>query len=76
MNLREDNTMEKQQDQIMLEDEDEVREAFWNDHPNAERRPGRQNNQAADTRMAFVDYVEMLARSGIISEALAQKVTL
>lgn len=59
-----------------LEDEDDVREAFWNAHPNAERRPGRQNAQAADTRMAFVDYVDMLARNGAISEELAQQVTL
>lgn len=54
----------------------QIRSAFWNNHPNAERRPGRQNAQPADTRMAFVDYVEMLERDGQISAALAQRVTL
>jgi len=35
---------------------------------------GRMHN--TDTRCAFVDYVDMLARSGEISESLAQRVTL
>lgn len=35
-----------------------------------------QNEYPADTRMAFVDYVDSLARSGDISEALAGRVTL
>ena len=36
----------------------------------------RQNDQPCDTRCAFVDFVNNLAKSGEISEQLAQKVTL
>lgn len=36
----------------------------------------RQNDYPVDVRMAFGDYVDMLARSGVISEALAWRVTL
>ena len=55
-----------------------VRAAFWQAHPELEatRRPGRQNKQDCDTRCAFVDFVDMLARSGEISEKLAGRVTL
>ncbi len=35
-----------------------------------------QNDYPNDVRMAFVDYVDSLARNGEISEALAQKATL
>lgn len=34
-----------------------------------------QNSQPADTRIAYVDYVDMLARNGQISETLASKAT-
>ena len=57
----------------------EVRKAFWdtfNKRP-ASYRPGRTQNQySADIRVAFVDYVDNLARSGQITEALAQRITL
>lgn len=53
-----------------------VRRAFWEAHPELERRPGRQNKQACDTRCAFVDFVDSLARSGEITEKLAAEVTL
>lgn len=68
-----------------LHDQDEVRESFWNAHPdvaNLRRSDGRdprdvrQNSQPCDTRAAFVDYVDQLARSGDISDELAQSVTL
>ena len=36
----------------------------------------RQNKCPAGLRMAWCDYVEMLSRSGEISQALAQRVTL
>jgi hypothetical protein len=53
-----------------------VRVAFWDTHPNLLRRPGRQNAQPTNTRIAFCDFVDMLAREGHISEALASRVTL
>lgn len=63
----------------------EVRAAFWQDFDgvngitskqwtNAHDGTGRQYN--ATTRCAFCDYVDMLARDGLISERLAQRVTL
>ena len=60
----------------------QVRAAFWRAHPNlpcnlvAGKIRAAQNFQPADTRAAFVDYVDQIARDGIISDALAQKVTL
>ena len=39
-------------------------------------RPARQNDQVADIRVAFVDYVDDLARSGTIAETLANRATL
>lgn len=53
-----------------------VRAAFWDAHPELERRPGRQNAQSCDTRCAFVDFVNGLARAGEITEKLAGRVTL
>lgn len=58
-----------------------VRIAFWAAHPGlhcvwTHGRRARQNAQSADTRVAFVDYVDALARNGTISESLAQRVTL
>ena len=58
----------------------EVRAAFWamfGSHANQCRRGPRgrilpQNEQPTDTR----DFVDGLARDGIISESLAQRVTL
>lgn len=55
----------------------QVRIAFWADHPQFRRVPGkRQNDYPADIRAAFVDFVDMLCRNGTISDALAQRVTL
>lgn len=57
----------------------EVRQAFWADHQNFKneyRVKKRQNQYSADIRTAFVDYVDSLRRSGLISEKLANKVTL
>ncbi len=65
----------------MMATQKQVRAAFWEAqgaeftrrywHPTM-----RQNSYPADVRMAFVDYVDMLARDRQISEALAQRVTL
>ena len=61
----------------------QIRAAFWRDHPKMKYRARQrgtfskgQNAQYTDTRCAFVDYVDSLRRSGEISEALAQRVTL
>lgn len=67
----------------MLTTQSQVRAAFWADlyemNPDLYRRrkPGkRQNDQVTDIRVSWVDYVDMLARGGEISEALAGRVTL
>ena len=71
----------------MYKTESQVRKAFWEFHPQIKcvkvrlagsRRivPAQQNSQPADTRMAFVDFVDMLHRNGEISEKLADRVTL
>ena len=61
----------------------QIRAAFWEAHPDcylSARARGTvtkgQNAQLADTRMAFVDYVDSLQRDGVISEALAGRVIL
>lgn len=61
----------------------QIRALFWATFPDldeqARRRRTRsksQNSQNATTRCAFVDFVDSLARSGDISAALAQRVTL
>lgn len=62
----------------------EVRRLFWELH---ESQPGINTRKIrdhagtgkmfdTDTRCAFVDYVDGLARSGEISDALADRVTL
>ncbi len=59
--------------------QDQLRKAFWEAHPNLAPhfRPGkRQNSYKADIRMAFVDFVDHLAKSGEISQGLASRVTL
>ena len=65
----------------MLKTQQEVRRQFWLDNPNLPRRKitdysGTGKMHCTDTRCAFVDYVDMLSKSGAISEALAQRVTL
>lgn len=61
----------------------QVRAAFWNAHPSFDHqaraagiRSKGQNAQCATVRCAFVDFVDYLARSGQISESLADRVTL
>ncbi len=57
----------------------EIRDSFWNIHTQFQgdyRTRKRQNDYKADIRMAFVDFVDDLARSGQISESLASRVTL
>ena len=53
----------------------ELREEFWATFE-GERRSGSQNSQPADTRAAFVDFVDQLERNGDISRKLAERATL
>lgn len=57
-----------------------IRAAFWREYfPDGKPREYRgktQNQLPADVRMAFVDYVDSLQKSGEISEALAERATL
>ena len=64
----------------------QVRAAFWEAHPTANRKryPARdwtrkdksERDYCTDTRCAFVDFIDYLSRSGLISEALAYRATL
>ena len=55
----------------------ELRQTFWRDHPYLTRVPGKTQNQyPADTRVAWVEYVDAMAREGVISDALANRATL
>lgn len=59
----------------------EVRAAFWRDHPHLSRRKitdysGSGKMYPTDVRVAFSDYVDRLSKSGLVSEAVADSVTL
>ena len=56
----------------------EVRAAFWQGFPPGHpyRKRLSSGDYCTDCRVEFVDFVDMLARNGIISEALANRVTL
>lgn len=57
----------------------QVRQSFWDSFEQFKpeyRARKRQNQYRADIRMTFVDYVESLRRNNIISEKLANRVTL
>ena len=57
----------------------QVRESFWNAFPQFKseyKKTYTQNQYRTDIRCSFVDYVDMLAKDGVISEKLAQRVTL
>ena len=54
----------------------DLRAAFWEANPNANRKKFRDGSYPTDTRVAFVDFVDWLERDGTISESLAQRVTL
>lgn len=54
---------------------------FWAENPRLPRRKirdysGRGTMYPTDTRVAFSDYVDMLHRDGLISDEVAQNVTL
>lgn len=62
--------------------EAELRDAFWADNGdlvcrvNSSGEPLRQNRQPATTRTAWVDWLDSVARNGMISDELAQSATL
>ena len=64
----------------MMTTQAQVRAAFWQGFPGMYerdyRKSYRQNDYSATVRCEWCDFVDMLARDGIISEALAQRVTL
>ena len=71
----------------MMTTQKQIRAAFWTAHPTADRKRypqasdwGRvdhtRRDYCTDTRCAFVDFVDHLARSGEITETLAQRATL
>lgn len=53
-----------------------LRASFWRDHPRLDRRPGAQNQQPTDTRVAWCDWIDARRRDGEVSDALAQRATL
>jgi hypothetical protein len=52
----------------------QIRSAFYAEHPTAKRKP--QNDQPADIRMAFCEFIDALHRAGLISDALAARAIL
>ena len=59
--------------------QDQLRREFWLGHPSLRhqyRSAKRQNAYPCDTRMAWCDYVDAMARDGNISNALAGRATL
>ena len=61
----------------------QIRKAFWLNHPLHEAhalkwqiKTAPHNRHNPETRTAFVDFVDTLARNGEISEELAQRATL
>ena len=59
----------------------QIRKAFWEAHPDLPRKKipdysGKGKMYPTDTRVAFVDFVDYLARDGQISRALADRTTL
>ena len=69
---------------IMFTTQKQVRDQFWLEYsgvPGISRRKirnysGNGTMYNTDTRCAFVDYLDYLSKSGMISEALADRATL
>lgn len=61
----------------MITTQTDLRAAFWEAHPDLTRHGRRkQNDYPADTRIAWVDYVDSMERDGQINVQLAQRATL
>jgi hypothetical protein len=61
--------------------QNQIRTAFWREHPDLPRKriknySGTGLMYPTDTRVAFCEFVDALAKNGMISEALADRVTL
>jgi hypothetical protein len=61
----------------------QIRAAFWESHPEHEAHARKweiktapQNRHNAETRQAYVEFVDHLQKSGIIAAALANRATL
>ena len=54
----------------------QLRRAFWEQHPEASKRRGREGDYLTDTRVLFCDWIESLVRAGEITPALCNRVTL
>ena len=61
----------------MITNQRALRRAFWEAHANTCAK-GRLRNgdRPTDTRVAWVDYIDYMARDGQISQELAQRATL
>lgn len=58
-----------------------LRASFWRDHPQCSRKTiadhsGIGRMHCTDTRVAFVDWLDLMQRVGLISDALADRATL
>lgn len=58
-----------------------LRAAFWESHPDASRKlikdySGRGRMHCTDTRTAWCDFIDLMARDGQISESMANRATL
>lgn len=67
----------------MITNQKQLRAAFWAENPELEEKSRKlkvfgksQNSHPCDTRMAWVDFVDMMAKNGQISSKLAQRATL
>lgn len=57
----------------------QVRDMFWETYPefaNEFKKGKRQNQYTTDIRCCFVDFVDSIRRDNVISEKLANNVTL
>ncbi len=55
----------------------DLRDTFWIQNPQFERRPGvSQNHYGATIRTSWVEFVDYMQKSGQISSALADRATL
>jgi hypothetical protein len=62
-----------------MQTQTEIRNSFWITHPQFKadyRVKKRQNDYCCDIRCAFVDYLDMLAKTGKISPKQADNTTL
>ena len=65
----------------MITTQKEIRKLFWEMYPDLDRKKitdfsGKGKMYRTYTRVTFVEFLDMLARNGDISEALAHRATL